>query len=169
MFPQQINDTRSCHTISIVCIYQNSTWVKSIDKDRLFYKRVKTGKEYSIKLTDSVQEIINYYIKGKGKNDYLFPIIKRTDNPFDTLKDINNCLKTHNKYLKKIAEIAGVSANMTSYVSRHSWASIANFSGIPIGIISEGLGHEDIKTTQTYLADFNYSDIDEANKLISNL
>lgn len=143
--------------------------VKSINNDRLFYTRMKTGKEYSIKLTEAALDIVNHYIHGKKKDDYLFPIIKRTADPLDTIKDINNSLKTHNKNLKKIAEIAGVNSNLTSYVSRHSWASIANFSGVPIGIISEGLGHNDIKTTQTYLANFEYTDIDKANELISNL
>ena len=57
----------------------------------------------------------------------------------------------------------GTKHNLTSYVSRHSWASIANFSGVQIGVISQRLGHEDIKTTQTYLANFDYSDIDDAN------
>lgn len=143
--------------------------VKDINPDRLYYKRKKTGKEYSIKLNEGAKEILTYYIADKQEKDYVFPIIKREANPVEALKDINNALKIHNKSLKEIAKQAGIQANLTSYVSRHSWASIANFSNVPIGIISEGLGHGDIKTTQTYLANFEHTDIDKANDLISNL
>jgi len=143
--------------------------VSNINGDRIYYKRAKTGKEYSIKINENISDILSYYCERKKPDDFIFPIIKRQGVLIERYKDIKNALKTYNKYLKEIALKTGITSNMTSYVSRHSWASIANFSGVPIGIIKEGMGHDDIKTTQTYLADFNYSDIDKANELISNL
>lgn len=56
---------------------------------------------------------------------------------------------------------------MTTYVARHSWASIAKNYNLPIAVISEGLGHSNIKTTQIYLDTFDKNVIDDANKLIS--
>ena len=55
------------------------------------------------------------------------------------------------------------------YVARHSWASIAKNNNIPITVISEGMGHSSIKTTQIYLASLNDSIIDGANKRIINI
>ena len=57
---------------------------------------------------------------------------------------------------------------LTMYVARHSWASIAKNSNIPITVISEGMGHSSIQTTQIYLASLNDSIIDGANKRIIN-
>jgi site-specific recombinase XerD len=134
---------------------------KNIKGDRIIYKRSKTGKEYNIKINDNIKEILSYY--QSKSNKYVFPIINRDKSEQDKRNDIRNYLKRYNKRLKTIGQMANTSIELTSYVSRHSWASIANFSGVAIGVISQGLGHEDIKTTQTYLANFDYSDIDNAN------
>lgn len=137
--------------------------IKNISNGRIIYKRTKTHKEYSIALNPKIQTILDYYTTGKKLDDYLFPIIDRTENIEDTRKDIRNKLKTFNKYLDTLGKEAGFDGKLTSYVARHSWASIANFAGTQLGVISQGLGHSDLKTTQTYLAEFDNSDIDQAN------
>jgi site-specific recombinase XerD len=83
------------------------------------------------------------------------------------MKDMQNERKNFNKYLKKIGKICGIEANLTSYVARHSWATIAKDLNVPISVISEGLGHEDIKTTQIYLDSFDADVIDKANEMIT--
>ncbi len=137
--------------------------IENINSGRVFYKRNKTHKEYTIAINPKIQAILDYYTDGKAGDEYVFSIIDRTDNIEDTRKDIRNKLKTFNKYLKLIGKNAGIEGNLTSYVARHSWASIANFAGIQLGVISQGMGHADLKTTQTYLAEFENSDIDAAN------
>ena len=57
---------------------------------------------------------------------------------------------------------------LTSYVSRHSWATIAKKSVIEIGIISDALGHNDISITRTYLDCFGNEEVDKANDSITN-
>ena len=52
------------------------------------------------------------------------------------------------------------------YVARHSWATIAKSQGVPIGVISEGLGHDSERTTMIYLAALESSAIDKANRKI---
>lgn len=54
---------------------------------------------------------------------------------------------------------------LTMYVARHSWASAAKMKGIPLSVISEGMGH-DSETTQIYLASLNSSVVDKANSII---
>ena len=140
--------------------------MSDIESDRIYYRRSKTGKPLSIKLTDATREILSMYIKDKKGDDLIFPILKR-DTPELQIRDLYNGRKTFNNHLNKIAKKLEIKSHLTSYVARHSWATIAKDLNIPISVISEGLGHEDIKTTQIYLDEFDTSVIDDANKLIT--
>ena len=53
------------------------------------------------------------------------------------------------------------------YISRHSWATIAKNEGIPISLISEGLGHTSEKTTQIYLASFPVDAVNRVNESVA--
>jgi site-specific recombinase XerD len=139
----------------------------NISNGRLEYKRKKTGKFYSLALFDKPKEILNFYLKGKKKEDYIFPIIERSE-PELIRYDIQNKLKTYNKYMRFIAAELEIDKNITSYVARHSWASIGKFLNVPIQVISEGLGHDNIQTTQIYLDSFETNVIDDATKLITS-
>ena len=156
----------SFYTIGMSWVDMALLKVENIKGDRIIYQRSKTDKEYNIKINDNINLILDYYIKDKNKEDYIFPIINNEENETAKRSNIKNALRIYNKHLKQIGENIDCSIPLTSYVSRHSWASIANFSGIHIGVISQGLGHEDIKTTQTYLANFDHSAIDDANENI---
>ena len=74
-----------------------------------------------------------------------------------------------NKALKTIAEKIGVKVNLTTYVARHSYATVLKRSGVNVALISETLGHSDLKTTQIYLDSFENSQIDEAMKNLNIL
>ena len=50
------------------------------------------------------------------------------------------------------------------YIARHSWASIMRDMGNDISIVSKGLGHEDIKTTQIYLSTIDTAVVMKANR-----
>ena len=71
-----------------------------------------------------------------------------------------------NHSLKAVAKVVGVTIPLTLYVARHSWASIAKSKGIPLSVISEGMGHDNEATTQIYLASLDTSAVDKANSLI---
>lgn len=132
-----------------------------IQDGRIVYTRRKTGQKFSIKLTDHSKNLISkYYKKGNG---YIFPIITRPEKEF---LDYKNAGRLMNKKLKILAEKAGIKAELTTYVSRHSWATIAKRAGIPTAVISEGLGHETEETTQIYLDSFENKVLDDANELI---
>jgi len=55
-----------------------------------------------------------------------------------------------NKYLKAVAKIAGINKNLTFHSARHTFAINSLLLGIPIEVISDILGHSEIKTTQRY-------------------
>jgi site-specific recombinase XerD len=140
---------------------------ENISDGRITYKRAKTGKIFSIKLNEQIQEILNIYLNENVESEYVFPIINRSESAIVIQKDIRNGRKIFNKNLKKIAEMCQIETVLTSYVSRHSWATIAKKMGYSVEIIGEGLGHEDTKTTQIYLDDFDDDVLDNANDLIT--
>lgn len=128
----------------------------------LSYRRSKTNQALHIRYEKCMQMIVDKYIT--TNTPYLLPIIKSTDKDF--IKQYNVAIYTVNKNLKRIAKLLGLSTNLTTYCARHSWASIARSKNIPISIISEGMGHDNEKTTQIYLASLDNQIIDNANKLI---
>ena len=129
------------------------------------YRRRKTGQQLTIKWTKDMQEILDKY--PDNQNKYLLPIIKNEKSkPRYAYKNAGEKI---NRNLKQIAAMAGISIPLTMYVARHSWASIAKAEGIPLSIISEGLGHEKESTTRIYLSNLDTSAIDRANGIILGL
>ena len=56
-----------------------------------------------------------------------------------------------NAYLKEIADVCGISKNLTFHIARHTFATTITLSnGVPIESVSKMLGHRNLKTTQHY-------------------
>ncbi len=127
----------------------------------LSYRRRKTGQQLFIKWEQCMQEIAGKHA-AKG-SDRLLAIIRTPDN---ALRQYRNALRLVNNKLKTISAMAGLQTNLTMYVSRHSWASIARSKRVPLSVISEGMGHDSETTTQIYLASLDNSLIDRANSMI---
>lgn len=132
---------------------------------RIVYQRKKTDKPYNIKITDEVAVILEHYIKNKTENNFVFPIIKR-DSLIDQYKDVEWARKKYNEGLKELAILCSIKENLTSYVSRHSFATRAKNLGVPIATISDMLGHADTKTTEIYLDSLQSDLMDEAHEKI---
>ena len=114
--------------------------VIGIDKSLwLHYKRVKTGVRVSLPLLEPALEIINRYDtyhKGGKKNQPLFPYVSN---------------QIMNRYLKKVAKLAGVEDRVTYHVARHTFATTITLQHeIPLETVSKMLGHTKITTTQVY-------------------
>jgi site-specific recombinase XerD len=141
--------------------------LENLIENRLEYTRHKTKKDYSIKITEPLKRIMNPYLKGKTKEDYIFPIVRRIGNPELEFRDVVDQRLKYNRLLKKIAEMCGIETNLTSYVSRHSWATIAKHKGVPVAVISEGMGHSDTRITEVYLDSFDKEVLDDYNEMIT--
>lgn len=72
--------------------------------------------------------------------------------------------KRVNRKLREMAALVGINEDITTYYARHTWATIAKRKLVPISVISEGLGHADLKTTQIYLDSFDDDVLDQANE-----
>lgn len=126
------------------------------------YRRRKTGQQLTIAWTKEMQMILDKY--PENKTEYLLPIIRNlgTNERFV----YHNMGYKINQNLKTIAGMVGISDPVTLYVARHSWASAAKAKGIPLSVISEGMGHDSESTTQIYLSSLDTSVVDKANSLI---
>ena len=134
---------------------------------RIRYQRHKTGKELNNLITPEIRRIIDLYaVPKENDKSYVFPILSASKHV--TEQQIYNRLQkvSHwvNGNLKKIATMAGIDAPLTTYVARHTFATVLKRSGVSTEIISESLGHSDVITTQIYLDSFENSQIDEAMK-----
>lgn len=133
--------------------------------DCLTYRRQKTGKTLRIKWEKQMERIVRKYsIKGSR---YLLPLIR--DEKGDIRRQYRSMAHRINENLKKIGQLLGLAEPLTCYVARHSWASIAKSRDIPVGVISEAMGHDSEKTTLIYLASLDNSKIDTANHKIISL
>ncbi len=141
--------------------------VGNIVGDRIYYSRQKTAQKLNVKLTEKAWELIRKYSTLKGSDAYIFPMILRPG--VREFAQYRNAYRKINTYLKRVGSLAGIEMPLTTYVARHSWASIAKRSGIPVSVISEGLGHDSEKTTQIYLDSFENSVLDAANEVITNI
>lgn len=129
------------------------------------YRRRKTGQQLVIKWTKEMQLILDKY--PENASTYLLPIIKRPGtNERCTYKNVGDKIN-HN--LKKIARKVGVDVPLSLYVARHSWASIAQSRGVPVSVISEGMGHDSETTTQIYLASLDTGTVDKVNSMLIHL
>jgi len=138
-----------------------------ISKGRLIYKRKKTHKLYNVKLTTKATEILNYYMQPDRM--YILPIIRADIAPNSERERvyIQQAIKTCNKYLKRIGEAAKLEQTITTYYTRHSFATIAKRMGYSKDLISEALGHSfGSKITEAYLDSFDQEVIDEMNEAV---
>jgi len=134
---------------------------ENIVDGRIVYKRKKTHKHYSIKIFPQAEKILSKIATVNGK--YLLPILS-DDIPEDSLKAkrvIQQCIKTTNKYLKRLSEEAEINGLVTTYVARHTFATTAKRLGYSNELIAEALGHEyGNKITNIYLDIFDKEVVD---------
>ena len=131
---------------------------------RVQYVRKKTGKPINFLLTEEMRNIIvKYQRQGQTDEDYIFPILDRRVHRTEQQRydRTHKVLTNTNRWLRKIGQRVGIE-HLTTYVARHTFATVLKRSGVNIAIISESLGHSDLSTTQIYLDSFENSQIDAA-------
>lgn len=131
----------------------------------LHYRRRKTGQLLAVRLEACMKRIIARYAPECAASKYLLPII-RTDNPRSDNVQYLNAIHNYNLQLRRLSRLLGPGVHLTSYVSRHTWATLARRSDIPISVISEGMGHNSELTTRIYLASLDQTVLDNANSRV---
>jgi integrase len=132
----------------------------NIRNGEICFLRAKTARTSRVKkevcavLTPEMEVIIKRWGKKSPKpNDYIFGYLTGKETPFTKKDLIKAVTKLCNKRLKKIGAKLGIEP-LSTYTARHSYATVLKRSGANIAYISESLGHNDLKTTENYLASF---------------
>lgn len=104
----------------------------------IFTERQKTGNTCAIPLLPPAKAILEKYANHEKvlASCYLLPIPSN---------------QKFNAYLKEIGDLAGIRKKLTVHIGRHTFATtIALQNGIPMEVVKQMLGHDNIKTTQIY-------------------
>jgi len=104
----------------------------------LRFSRQKTDIPVNVPLLPQAEAIIEKYSKDLRalEKGTLFPIISN---------------QKLNGYLKELADLTGITKNLTFHLARHTFATSVTLSnGVPIETVSKMLGHTKISTTQLY-------------------
>lgn len=135
---------------------------KDIKDNRIVYQRHKTGQELNIRIEPCLRAIIARY--ASKDSPYLLPILSGNNPKYES------ALRLHNMRLNQISNILKLPTSLTSYVARHSWATLAKRKGVALQVISESMGHNNENTTRIYLSSLEKSVIDDVNaKLLSGV
>ncbi|MEM9664639.1 MAG: site-specific integrase [Bacteroidota bacterium] len=131
--------------------------------DRLLFQAGKTGKRHSIKITPPARRILDCYLTpDKTESDFIFPLLDGYD--VSTPRKLTNAISSRNalvnRYLKDMANAAGISKQISTHVARHSFADAARAAGWNLFDISKALGHSKLEITQRYLASFDAASVD---------
>lgn len=134
---------------------------KNIQNGIICYTRRKTGQLLSIRIEPCIQKIIDKY--SFLSSTYVFPILTSTEAK-RAYEEYHAAINNHNRLLRQLSKMLPERCKLTSYTSRHSWATAARNHNVPISTISAGMGHATEQTTHIYLNTLDNSEIDEANK-----
>ena len=129
----------------------------------MHYARHKTGHKVCVNVEPCMAEIINRH--AITSSEYVFPLLAGTtaDNVHPTyLKR----LRSYNYALRRLSSLINTSRTLSSYVARHSWASLAYRSGIDISLIAKAMGHTKLSTTLIYIRALFDPSLAEANKKV---
>lgn len=114
--------------------------------------RTRDVKRIYAAITPEMYSIINKWENDPKKSVYIFPFLKPGDSAWEHEKKKKNLTKLINKRMKMIGEKLNL-GKITTYVARHTYATVLRNEGVPISIISPMLGHSSVTTTEIYLAD----------------
>ena len=146
----------------------------------IVYSRHKTGRQITVRIPKEAISLLEEFRNKNPNSIYLFPILDANDkkdkkgekgkkDKAEGKKDqelydrYQQALRSFNKQLEKLAALLLAGVKISSYTPRHTWATLAFYANVNIGIISRALGHSSIKVTETYLKPFENEKLDAAN------
>ena len=135
----------------------------NVQFDSICYMRHKTNQPVFVPLEPCMKDIIRKY--QHSDTDYVFPILTTKEQQRAYLQ-YQNKLNSYNRLLKKLSSLAGLNVNLSSYVVRHTWASLAYSSNVELNVISKALGHTNTNTTQIYIRELEDYRLKEANHVV---
>lgn len=127
-----------------------------------------TVKEIKIVILEEIKRIITKWGNPENPENFIFPFLSGNPSPEDVHKTKNDITSRINRRMRKIGKELKIEG-LSTYVARHSYATILQNKGVPVSLISKNLGHSDIKTTENYLAGFEKDQRVETAQMLTNL
>jgi integrase len=136
----------------------------NIRNGRVIYKRAKTGKLYSIKLTEAMEDVFAVF----SPNETLLGLVTQEQiNSTRRKEHFNQRIKVINQHLDKLGRLLSLEEKLTTYVFRYTYANVAKQLGYSKDLIAEALGHEyGNSVTGIYLEQFDLEVVDSMNENI---
>ena len=137
-----------------------------ISGNSLAYVRHKTKQRIEVQMEPMMQAVIERY---PSDTEYLLPILTKTGSLEAVYQQYRYALGRYNASLDMLGGMLG-GLKLTSYVSRHSWASAARQQNVPLSVISQSMGHDSERTTEIYLKSLECNVINKTNhELLNNV
>ena len=135
---------------------------------RITYRRHKTGKLMVVDVPPDAMRLLQKY-RDKTDSEYLFPLLHGGLFMEEHHHRYQETLRHFNRELARLMRQLLPGVSVSSYTARHTWATLAYHSGVPVGLISQSLGHSSIRVTMTYLKPFDAEVIDRINRQVISL
>ena len=127
----------------------------------LHYARQKTAQKISVAIEPCMQQIIERY--SIADSDLVFPMLRSAST--DTFHRIyTSSLRAYNRHLHKLSKMIDSSQPLSSYVARHSWASMAYSNHLDLQLIAKAMGHTKVTTTMIYIRSMFDPSLADANR-----
>jgi len=146
----------------------------NIQNNEIYFIRAKTintakvKKEICALITPEMQTIMDKWGNpDKSPNAYIFNFLTSNETPMQIKTRIRDVVSNCNRHLRKIGKAIDIEG-LSTYTARHSFATVLKRSGANISYISESLGHNDLKTTENYLASFEKEERIKNAALLTN-
>jgi integrase/recombinase XerD len=153
--PGPVNDARNLFLFSYYTKgqrFENCVTLKKnqVHGGRVHFRTNKGNKYVSVKIHSRLQAILDYYKDVPG--DMVFPLIDhipQEKRAYISLIGSRNAVV--NKNLKIVAQLAGITLNLSFHISRHSFAWHLKQTTDNIHVIQDSLAHSRSATTEIYL------------------
>ncbi len=125
----------------------------------IIYVRSKTQVSLQVKITPEMKQLLKMY--RRKCCPWIFPFLHEKMHGYGKISP-QSSLRRVNRYLREVGDMLGLAHPLTTYVMRHSWASLMLEAGSELGVISQSLGHTSMRTTEIYLSNLSVGKIDRA-------
>lgn len=144
---------------------------KDYDNEKITFIRTKTEKNtkqpepITVFVPDYAKQVLNDYGNPTSNpNDFIFDVFDSADSADEKRRKKQNFIRFTNQHFLKYAKSLGIDEKISTYWARHSFSTMLLRQNEPVAVISEALGHTDLKTTMSYLDGFD----EEVKKEIPN-
>ena len=130
-------------------------------------RTTRTRKEIHVIVSEPMQKIIDRRGNVPEPDNYIFPVLTGNETALEQKRKTQYLTRAINKRMTMIGKALGID-HISTYTARHSFATVLKRSGANIAYISESLGHQDLKTTENYLASFEREEREKNAELLTN-